>query len=386
MDIRRRIPDNLGGTDNLFENAPFIGSVEISDGIVAFGPAGLVMFLSEQLLPGSVSGLGFALAITTAVIGILLLFLKPNHFTLSQWVSVVVRHRRRNKDIRKRFDRSDGVSVTSDDDTRAKIGIDRIYPEFDAIEKPNGDLVGMIEIDGLNLYNATQEEVSQHISQYSNFLNTQLMQDFQLYLPMRQYDPTEKIQRLEDRLAEDEKVANSEFLRTYAEDRILWLSIMSDQAYTRDYYAILETTKAEVISQTTLQESGIANFLDNFGGPGQFLKDVWLGITGSATGRISRNELKNRQIKEHQRKLDKFQESFKQGTGSETSIVSGDELGVILKEFWEGIDVRENEKENFVREKPYVMGESDKEIAKREFENWKDENTDQSVPDNKRRW
>lgn len=387
MDITRRIPENLGGTENLLDDAPLVGSVELSDGIVAFGPAGLSIFVFEQIFPQSLAGAGFAVSIGLAVAGLLLLFVKPNHLTLSQWASMIIKHKRRNKDIRKNFDRSDGVKVNSDDDTRAKIGVEKIYPEHNAIEKPLGELVGLVEIDGLNLYNATQSEISNHIAQYTNFVNTQVEDDFQLYLPMRQYDPTEKVKRLEDRLNNEAKVANTPFLREYAQDRILWLSFMADKAYTREYYAIIETTESEVVSENTLEASMVANFFSNFGAFGELLGDIWLGATGGATGRMSKKEIKSRQLKEHQRKLDQFKQGFEQGTGSGTAIVSGDELGVILKEFWEGIDVRENEKENFVRRNPYVMGESDREVAKKEFEKWQqDQMEKQEAPDNTKRW
>lgn len=367
MNPRRIIPNNLGGTDILLDDVPGVGAVEFNDALYAFGPGVIVLLASEQIIPPAYSDISLFLSIGTFILGLSFLILKPDYMTLSGWIKTVRKYRKLDKNIILNLTESDGELVNADRDTREEINIERIYPQEHTIERSDGSLVGIIRIKGLNLYNAPQSEVQREIQAYDNFLNTQLNQDFQLYLPMRRFDPSSKINHLKERL-DDEKVATDEFLRTYAEDRMLWLDMVSQQSYTRNYYAVIETSRSEVVSDQYGSESNTAQILRSLGGEG--LAKAWIGITGSVTGQLETSRIDDEKFEKHEKKMNDFSDDFERALGTNAEIVNGNQLGVILKEFWEGIEIRDDQTESFVKGSKFVKGNLDKERGEKAYREW----------------
>lgn len=369
----RLIPNNLGGSDILQDGLPGVGSVETNDAFYAFGPGVITLLASGQIIPQEYSNLSLVLSVAAFLIGLSFLILKPDYMTLSAWIKTLREYRKMNKNILLNLSEEDGELVNSDQDTRDEVGVERIYPSENILETTDKEVVGMIKIKGLNLYNAPQSEIQLQIERYTDFVNSQVSEDFQLYLPMRRFDPTTKINHLKERLNE-EQVASDEFLRTYAEDRMLWLEMTAQQSYTRDYYAVLKTTMEEVATEQMVTDSNVSQVLQSFGEFGSKLSKVWMGISSSVTNTITEKEIREQQMEEQQRKMKEFRDDIERSIGTNAEIVTGNELGIILKEFWEGIDIKENQKEGFVRKNKYIRGRSDKEKGDELYNEWADEN------------
>lgn len=374
MNPNRLIPENLGGTDILLDDVPGVGAVEFNDALYAFGPGIVTLLGAEQIIPSQFSNLSFILTLIVFALGLFTLILKPDYMTLTGWIKTIREYRGMDQNMFFNLSKNeDGELVNSERDTREEVGIERIYPSENVIETTDGRLVGLVKIKGLNLYNAPKAEVDRDIASYTSFLNTQVNDDFQLYLPMRKFDPTPKINHLEERL-EDTSVGEDEFLRNYAEDRILWLQMTAKQSFTRDYYAVLETSTGEVVSEQ-LSDSKVIQILENLGGPGKDLANIWAGTT--ATRSLTRGEKLEKQLDDQEKKLEEFRDGFERSLGTNAEIVDGNELGVILKEFWEGIDIKENQKEDYVRKNKYIMSNKDKEVANEQYEQWKKQNREE---------
>lgn len=368
QDMSRRIPENLGGTDNFFDNAPLVGAVQLSDGIVAFGPSLFLLFIFENILPQNFAVVGFFFSGVIALVGASALLAKPSYLTLGDWISDIRRFRNAPDTYRKALPNGEGggddeggntesIEVNSDKDTRSKIDIDRIYPKYGAIERPDESVVGIVRIRGLNLDAASQEQLAGKVNQFDDFINRQLQEDIQLYMPMRQFDPTKQVDMYEDRLENSRLVQNDPLLQEYISDRISFVTAMSLGSYIRRFYLICEVPKRELITEEA-QAAEMKRVLEQF--PlGSLWSAIYVTVKGSNLSMMSDKEMKTRQLERIEERRDELAGQIEGKLGCSTESLNADEAGVLLKEFWEGVHVNEDEQDGFIRRNPYVKGESD---------------------------
>lgn len=376
--LPRRIPDRLGSKDYLFEDLPVIGMVQMQDGIVALGPAILVLFVSQNILPESISGVSLIASVLAALAGLALLLFKPTYLSLSEWVGDFLNFRSRVKERSLKFedeegDRVDGIEITTEEDTRELTEVRRIYPEQNAIEKRDGTILGMLELTGANLDTADGETWQVTVDSLSNRMNTQLRNKIQFYLPMRQYDPTEEIEMYRNRLDDADVREGNRFLQTYVQDRMQWMEQIGENSYIREYYVVLKVTRNEIL-ENTVNTGGNLNELDQLPGGG-VLKDIIVGLRGSKGRALSTRDIRERQFEEISRRKSTVSGILSVGPGNEAEDVSAKNMGVLLKEFWEGIDLRDRESESIVRERRMVVGRSDKERAQQSEDTFNQEDS-----------
>lgn len=371
--MSRRIPDNLGGTDTIFDNAPIVGAVQAMDGIIAFAPSLFTLFLFESFLPPGINFIGFIFSGIIFFCGILALLAKPQYLTLQQWISDIRRFRNEPSTYRKALPNGEGgddtdesvesIEVNSERDTRTKINLERIYPRFGAIERPDDTVVGIIRVRGLNLDSANQETIARSISQFDNLINQQLREDIQLYMPMQQYDPTRQVDMYEERLEESQVVQNDPLLQEYINDRISFITAMSIGSYIRRFYVVCQVPRKEVVTKEAQASEGKRLFEKALPGSfGELAGNIYVLIKGGDT-MMNEEDLKLRQLEELEDKRAQLANMFEGHLGTKTEELDADEVGVLLKEFWEGVHVSEDEKEGFIRRNPYVKGELDRERA-----------------------
>lgn len=367
-DITRRIPDNLGGTDTIFDNAPIVGAVQASDGFVAFGPALFLLFVFENILPSSLSIIGFIISGFAAFVGVLALLIKPSYLTLGQWISDIRRFRNAPDTYRKALPNGEGaddtdgsvdsIEINSNRDTREKIDLERIYPQYGAIERPDDTVVGIVRVRGLNLDSATQRTINQKIQQFDNLVNQNLKNDIQLYMPMRQFDPTKQIDMYEDRLEDSEIFQNDPLLQEYISDRISFITAMSMGSYIRRFYVVCEVPRQEVITDEA-QAGEMKRALEQVP-PRGLWSQLYIAIKGGRLTTLNDDELKTRQLEQLEERRNEISNLFSGHLGCKTETLDADSVGVLLKEFWEGVHVNEDEEDGFIRRSPFVKGETDK--------------------------
>lgn len=361
-DIHRRIPENLGGTDTIFDNAPIVGTVQVSDGFVAFGPALIVLFISQNFLPPGLTIIGFLFGGLTAMIGMMALLAKPQYLTLGDWISDIRRFRKEPDTYRKalpsgKTDTGDSIEVNSDRDTRTKINIEKIYPQSGVAERPDDSVIGMFRIHGLNLDSASPQILNQKIQQFDSFVNQNLQEDIQLYMPMRQFDPDNQIEMYKDRLEDSKVIQNDPLLQEYISDRISFMTAMGLGSYLRDFYVIVEVPRREVLTEEA-EAAEMKRVLEQFP-PGNLFANLYILYKGRSLTMMNEDELKSRQIERVVDRRNELAQQIESSIGTRTEPLDADEVGVVMKEFWEGVHVNENEKEGFIRENPYVKGEQD---------------------------
>lgn len=363
-DIERRIPESLGTTDALLDNAPFVGTVDVTDGAVAFGPAVFVFVISNQIIPEDYSWIGFILGLLTASFGIMVLVGKPNYLSLSDWLSNYWDYRNRPTKEMKELRTDGGYSsgskpITNNPDTRDKILVERIFPDSNAIERPDGTVVGMVELGGMNLDTALPNQWERSADSLSNFFNTQINYDIQFYLPMRQFDPSGHVKNYRDR-SETAFQEQNPILLDYLEDRASWLMGIAYDSYVRECYVIV-TVQADDVLNSELQadSSGLFDPLKNTG-VGELVADAVSGLRGTNTfSQITESELKERQLRELNRRLSEVEAGIGGGGSMATQKVSSNKAGILLKEYWEGVDIPSAQGENLVRKQPFVTRGTD---------------------------
>lgn len=363
LDIERRIPRNLGGTDTLLDDAPLVGTVEFTDGIVAFGPAMFTLFISNKVLPNEYGWVGLLAAMFVAFGGIVFLLAKPDYLTLSDWLKNYREFKQRPSKYQKHiatdggYDASNGVPASSHPDTRKFTQVEKIHPGAAAIERTDGTMVGIVKLGGLNLDTSTGTEWNDAAEDLANFFNSQLEDDIQFFLPMRQFDPTDQMNMYLDRL-DDEDGQSNLMLREYLKDRAAWMQGIAAQSFIREFYVIVEVDPYDVLSDE-LKQGDFERNLKNVPG-GDALGDFLDGIRGGdRSSELTESEVKNRQLRELDRRRNEIMSGLSLGGRNKTEVVDADHVGVLLKEYWEGVTVREDEAKNYVRKKPFVTGGND---------------------------
>lgn len=355
LDKQKLIPDNIGGSENFYDDLPIVGTVEFMDGLIATIPVLGFMILSGSLIPDGQSQIRLVFIGIGASISIIALLVKPNYLTLNEFISIHREYRSKEKELDKDLSKTvETVKVNEDPDTRNKIGINRIYPNYNVVEREDESMLSFIELSGVDIeVLGTQQEWRSHASALMNTLNGNVDEDIQIFMPMRQYDPTAQVSQLEER-SNDPEIMDDDLLTWYSIDRINFHQAMAEEGFYRKFYVIIKTNKSEVLSENAYQQTGVVAALDNIPIPG--LKEMYVNLRDMQFGILSPREVKNKQLSQANEKAANYAQIFGDKSGGQTRVLSGNEIGVLLKEFWEGRNIGEDQAEEYLRTQSYVMG------------------------------
>lgn len=352
-DKERFIPKNLGGTDNLYDDLPLVGSVQVKDGFIALIPVVIGLYATPAI-PETFGQYRLILVGLGLSISASLLLAKPHYLTLSEWISVRRSYRKRPKEHTRNLDQTiASVKTNEEPDTREQIGVEKIYPEYGVVEKPNGDMLTYIRMSGVNLdILAGKQEWEDRAYAFKDVLETHIQDDIQLYMPMRQYDPSEQISLFNNRL-ENPKIKENPFMVNYLLDRMDFHQIIAEEGFYRRYYCVVRTKKTEVVSESDYRQTGIEAFLDNISPK---LKEIYVDAAQNSRGYLSNDEIIQKQLEIAVDKAGRVGSSFEGQVAGSTKVLGGNEVGVLLKEVWTGRTIGREEEQNFLREDPIIMG------------------------------
>lgn len=356
----RKIPKNVGGTDTLLDDAPLVGTVEFYDGFFAFGPGIITLIVSQNLLPPTYGTFSLILSGFVTLLGVSLLFVKPTYLSLSEWIKLLFDFRQRNKEYEKNIVTDGGVQITDIDltpenDTRTLLNLKKIHPQHNAVEREDGVMVGAVKFTGANLDTSEPEEWDGMIAALANYYNNELRRPIQLYLPMRRFDPTEKVQ-MYDEVGQSDTYSDNPLFKRYIEDRKAWLATIGMSSFVREYYAIVSVSRLDIFEKSLEKEGGVDSLSKLPGG--ELLEGLSSSVKGLG-GMMSKREIKARQLRELERQLTDLSNGMAIGETNHGHVVDGDTLGVLLKEFWEGETISSDEREGFARNRPFVIGDYD---------------------------
>lgn len=350
------VPESVGSKDILFENLPLIGTVEFFDGILVLAPSFIFLMVGDLILPGFLEEYTMMIAIFIAFLGSLFLIIKPDYMTLYEWLQSIKSYRDRQKQLEKKITDTDGKPFESydavpDDDTRKLTLVSRVFPERKAIELENGDIISILEFTGSNLDMASMEIKLNTVQSYSRSVSSQLQEDIQFYLPMRpvSLDSTKSVyqENLEGRTY---SVDNEDYMEEYLRDRVSWLQGLGDSSFVREQYVVIKVTDQDVYDQSqSVGQSGIEQVPG-----GDVIKDIYAGITGEGAIQ-SENEVRRKKLRELQNRAETIGNTLSVGPGNDYKIASSEKSIALIKEFWEGEKILDDEIQSMSSEHPFPV-------------------------------
>lgn len=357
------VPDSVGSKDILFENAPLVGTVEFFDGVLVLTPAFIFLMTGEWILPGFLENYTMMFAIVIAILGSMFLIIKPTYISLYSWLQGIWDYQTRERDLEKSMSDNNGKPYESyeavpDDDTRKLTMVSRVFPERKAIELENGDIIAILEFSGSNLDMASMQMKMGTVDSYARSVSSSIQDDIQFYLPMRPVSLDASKTVYEDNLeGMSYSVENERYMQQYLEDRISWLDSLGDSSFVREQYVVVKVTDNDVYNQdVSVGQSG----LEKLPG-GEVLRDIKEGFTGEA--RLQSNqEIRRKKLRELQNRVENIGSALAVGPGNDYKVASSRKSISLIKEFWEGEKILEDEMMAMGSEQPFpVLNRGDQE-------------------------
>lgn len=353
-------PESVGSKDILLENAPLIGTVQFFDGVLVLLPSFIFLMVADFILPSFLSQYSVIIAPIIALLGFSMLIIKPKYMSLFSWLKGKWSYRKRDKNMEKNMNSVNGEPFESfeavpDDDTRNLTLVSRVFPERRAIELENNDIISMVEFSGSNIDMASTDLKYNIVDSYAKSVSSGIDKDVQFYMPMRPVSLDSTIDLYQNNINSGvDFVDNKEYMEQYLQDRLNWLNNLSDSSSVREQYVVIKVTDSDVYREglNTSDSTGIESLPG-----GEVINDIRKGVTGENKIR-SKQELRRRKLRELQNRRENIAGVLNVGPGNDYKVVSGRKCVSLIKEFWEGNKIYEDEMKSMESQYPFpVMSE-----------------------------
>ncbi|WP_336361619.1 hypothetical protein [Haladaptatus sp. ZSTT2] len=234
-DPTKRIPKSLGTDAKLF------GTYTLTDLAVALFPGVVVILLTQVLAPSSFSVFGYSietftlpLAAVAIAVGVIFVYLTPTYTTSLDWIGTFIGYQRSEKAL-------------THDEAKEYTQLERVHPRAGAIERTDGTVIGMVQVDPPSMALATDDEWRQKAESFQDFLNTTVEFPIQIFSTTQAFPIEEYLGRYEARLTDPDVKANSR-LGELIENYIDWYRQDLDQRRMtiRDHYLIVTVAPTDV--------------------------------------------------------------------------------------------------------------------------------------------
>jgi hypothetical protein len=327
---RKRIPKSIGTETKL------IGQYTFSDLAVAIAPGALVVLAAQMVLPetqvGGYSLQALALPVAALAIGIGALFvsLTPAHVSSVTWLSSLVSYLQTAPDV----DYREATHHTR---------FERVYPEYDAIERTDGALVGALQVSPTRMALATDEQWHQTARAFTDVLNTTVEFPIQIYSTTQSFPAETYLAQYEQRL-EDPDVEANPTLERLIEQYVEWYrkELERRQMTIRDHYVIVPVSPASVRHD----ESGVTERLSSIPVLGVFI-DAFTASRAAEERAAMLSELDDR--------LRDLERGIRGLENCSVTRVSAPEFVDLLTEYWTDTPT-DGERARTLRTTPLVRG------------------------------
>lgn len=332
-DPTKRIPKSIGTETKL------LGTYTLTDVVVGLLPGVLGLLVMQVLLPPSlriagyqVQALTLPLAAGAIGLGALFVYLTPAYTTSVSWVATFIGFHRSQKQL-------------DHDAAKTYTQLERVHPERDAIERTDGALLGVVQVDPPTMALATDEEWAAKTDAFEEFLNTSVEFPIQLYSTTQPFPAAQYLERYEARLDDPDVAANPK-LEALIEHYIEWYAseLEARRMTIRDHYVVVPVTPAEVQFEAASLTQQLAEL--------------------PAVGWLVRLWLAPRQPAQHQALFDALDERVRQVRlglreidGCETRRVEATAATRLVGEFWAGEARAYDDMHRVLRTSP-IVGEA----------------------------
>lgn len=247
-DPAKRVPKSLGTETKL------LGSYTLTDIALALFPGVLVVLGAQLLVPSSLTVGGYnltTLALPVAGLaiagGVLFVYVTPEYTSSMEWIGTFVGFRTSNRTLGHETAR--GITL-----------VERIHLDTNAIERTDGAMLGVLQVDPPSMALATDTAWRQAAESFEGFLNTTVAFPIQIYSTTRPFPVEEYLSHYESRL-EDPDVRANPRLAGLIEHYLDWYEHdLEDRRMTiRDHYVIVPVAPDEIQFE---QESIIQRLAD----------------------------------------------------------------------------------------------------------------------------
>lgn len=346
-DPARRIPKNLGGAETLY-------GFEVQNIGVAAIPFGVGLIITNNFQLPQYSQ--YLLPITGLLMGLLILFFTPDHLTSREWIESYIHYvkqpgeinlEQHNYDMAREESPSPetegevGDIFAVDTDTKDLTHVERVHRDAHAIERDDGTVVGAVKVDPANMALASNRLWEQMVDEFESYLDNVVDYKIQIYATTRRFPVEDYVQHYEQRL-NDPDVKRRPILQELLADYLSWYPEYLNYQGTnqREYYIIVTVDRDEIYG-IDRDEKSMTEKLAELPGVGSFFESFLdRKHEMSETGKLQ----------EQLRELNsRCQSAERHGAQSMTGVsarrVSGAELAVLLKEYWEGREMEMNAEE-----------------------------------------
>lgn len=331
-DPSKRIPKSLNTDANL------IGSYSLADVALALFP-GVIVVLCTQLLFSSAVVAGYSIqTLTLPIAGVAILFgtilvsLTPNYSSSIDWLQMVLSFH-------------SNETEHEHDETSAYTQVERVHPDHEAIERTDGTLVGLVQVEPPNMALATGDEWARKADAFEDFLNTVVEFPIQIYSTTQDFPVEDYLGHYEARLQDADVKANPQ-LRALIENYIEWYEtdLEQRQMTIRDHYVIVTVAPDEVQFE---HDSVIWN-LAKFPVVGTLVR-AWLAPSVSEQREAMFGTLSQRRSR--------VERGLREIEGCSTHSIPVSEAVELVASFWAGEQVSYGDTEQALRSRPMVATE-----------------------------
>jgi hypothetical protein len=332
----KRVPKSIGTGTKLF------GSYTLTDLAVGLFPGVVVVLGVQVLVPSGTAVAGYrvrSLTVPLATVGIALgtlgVYLTPTYRSTHEWVISLLRYKRR-------------PSMESHAGATAYTQVERIHPDHDAIERADGTLVGMVQVDPPSMALATDREWHQQATAFQDFLNTTVDFPIQLYATTRPFPAEQYLAHFEDRRS-DPDVKNNDQLAALIDHYVDWyVGELDDRQMTiRDHYVVVPVTPREV----RFEDESLTQKLAKLPIVGPFIQ-VWLAprIEAERAAMLDALDERLRLVARGLRDID----------GCGTRRIDAGEATQLVAEFWSGESAAYEDVSKVLRSGPVISSDADR--------------------------
>ncbi|WP_324759543.1 hypothetical protein [Haloarcula montana] len=234
-DSSKRVPKALGTETKLF------GNYTLTDLAVALVPGVAVVLLIQVVFPPSLTVAGYRLQTLTLPVvlvsiacGGVFVFLTPTYTTSLEWIETFVGFSRREKRL-------------NHDAAKRHTQFERVHPEHGAIERIDGAIVGMVQVNPPPMALATDEEWAAKTDAFRDFCNTVVEFPIQIYSTTQPFPVEEYLGQYRSRLDDPDVKANPR-LGALIEQYLSWYAtdLEARRMTIRDHYVVVSVTPEEV--------------------------------------------------------------------------------------------------------------------------------------------
>jgi len=234
-DPTKRIPSSIGTDTQLF------GKYTLSDLAVGLFPGVVVILFTQVVLAPetslagiSVQTLTFPVAGVAIGIGALFVYLTPTYTTSMDWIATFVGYQRSEK-------------RHAHEEAKGYTHLERVYPDDGVLERTDGTLFGLIQVDPPSMALATSEQWHEQSRAFSDFLDTVVEFPIQLYSTTREFPVEEYLAHYEKRRSDPDVQTNPQ-LETLIDEYVEWYrtDLQERRMTIRDHYVVVSVAPEEV--------------------------------------------------------------------------------------------------------------------------------------------